>query len=105
MICPSNQRAGPLMMKERVTCFMFFIANHSVLAAKGGKKASSQATKKEEKIAVEKPLIPQEEAEFNTYITSYRNGAYYEYDPYSYYEIENEMLPQRIPQPKKPSLF
>lgn len=57
------------------------------------------------KVEIEKPLIPQNQEEYDKFISNYKNDEFFAYDPYSYYEIENELLRHRQPQPKKPALY
>jgi hypothetical protein len=43
--------------------------------------------------------IPQDQAAFDDYISSYKNPGYFEHDEYSYFDYEHRMAPDRIPQP------
>lgn len=54
---------------------------------------------------VEEPLIPQSQEEYEKSISSYKNNEFFGYSSYSYYEIENDLLQHRQPQPKKPALY
>ena len=51
------------------------------------------------------PLIPQNQQEYDKFISTYKNGEFFKYDGYSYYDIENDLLQHRQPQPKKPVLY
>ena len=49
---------------------------------------------------IEEPVeIPQGNAEFSEYISKYKVPDYYVHNEHSFYDIENELIAHRLPQP------
>merc|ERR1712072_1601101 len=43
--------------------------------------------------------IPQDQAAYDAYISTYKNPGFFEHDEYSFFDYEHRMAPDRIPQP------
>ncbi|XP_065068117.1 uncharacterized protein LOC135693524 [Rhopilema esculentum] len=82
-------------------------ATRTFISAKQLCAKSSQNKGKGKKVEENKPVqeIPQNQEEYNKFVSKYRNEDFFNYNDYSYYDIENELLQHRQPQPKKPALF
>eukprot|EP00112_Aurelia_sp_Birch-Aquarium-sp1_P011688 Seg246.7 transcript_id=Seg246.7/GoldUCD/mRNA.D3Y31 product="hypothetical protein" protein_id=Seg246.7/GoldUCD/D3Y31 len=105
-VVPHADVSMPIMVARSITgVSQVLCANDK--SSKPSKTKATKAKKSSEKGAMkaEENLFPADQAGYEKYIETYRNEEQFKYDFYSYYDIENELLNHRQPQPKKPALY